>query len=486
MNNHLLEAGDRVVAGVSGGADSVCLLFLLCAFRENVPFSLRVVHVHHGIREEADEDAAYVEELCKGLKVPFFQVKVDVPKLARLEGLTEEEAGRKARYEAFRDFAMKYREEEGGAPIGDRRQKPVKIALAHHMGDRAETLLFHLFRGSGLKGLGSIQPVRETKEGDEIIRPLLCLTREEIEAYLAQKGVKYCQDRTNFEDEHARNRIRHHILPYAEEEICHGAVRHLNEAAQLLSETESYLQQQTEKAREECVKAFAEGAEGYQISAEVFTAQPVLLQKRLVLELLNELSISHKDIGSVHVEAVLELFEGETGREKHLPFGIVARREYSRVILEKRKPQNAERPDEKGGQVLEIPKESVLEGEKLTLAWGKQVFEFQRFPCEKVERIPENTYTKWFDYDKIKNTLSVRTRKSGDVILLRGGEGCMIRKTVKDYFVTEKIPRTAREELPLLTEGGQVLWIVGHRISEYYKVDAGTKTILQVEIKEKQ
>lgn len=487
-SNRMLAAGDCVVAGVSGGADSVCLLFLLCAFRESMPLSIKVVHVNHGIRPDAQSDADYVKKLCEKLGVEYCQVDASVREIAKREGISEEEAGRTVRYQAFAECAAAFEREYRAANVeelGAFSRERVKIALAHHMGDRAETLLFHLFRGSGLKGAGSIAPKRETEEGYIVIRPLLCLMREEIESYLSRRGAVFCQDSTNFEDSYARNRIRHHILPYAQEEICHGAVRHLNEFAELAAETERYLQTQTRLLRESCVmqRAADGAAKGstpilYSLKATEFLKADPLLQKRLILELIKEISPGQKDIGMVHVKAVLELFYGETGRSKALPFGIVARREYDQVILER----NA--AGEKNGEIrevsLEIPLDAVAMAGSLERRWGDYCFAFEVLPYEKKEIVPEKTYTKWFDYDKIKDTLSIRIRKTGDYLTIRDGEGNQIRKMVKDYMITEKIPRGEREVLPLLVQGQQVLWIPGYRISESYKVDGETKRVLQV------
>ena len=213
--HHMLQAGDRVVVGVSGGADSACLLFLLLEWQKEVPTDIAVVHVDHGIRAEAGEDARYVEQLCEERGIPFFLTRAEVRNRARMEKISEEEAGRRTRYEAFEKAAK-----EWGA---------TKIAVAHNSNDRSETQLFHLFRGSGIRGLASILPVR-----DRIIRPLLCLERWEIEKFLQQRGIVYCKDATNEEDDYTRNRIRHHILPYAEENIVKCCVAHMNQTAELL------------------------------------------------------------------------------------------------------------------------------------------------------------------------------------------------------------------------------------------------------------
>ena len=246
----MLEPGDRVVAGISGGADSVCLLFVLLEWAKKVPMELIVVHVNHGIRAEAASDARYVQELCERYRLPFVLVEEDIKKKALEEKCSEEEAGRRVRYHAFREAAIQY--------------KANKIAVAHNSNDRSETMLFHLFRGSGIKGLGSILPVR-----DNIIRPILGLERHEIENYLQAAGVRYCQDATNATDDYTRNRIRHHILPYAEENIVQGCVSHMSQTAEMLAETEEYLEQQTCMALDGCVQDSV-GGQSYTLLTDAF------------------------------------------------------------------------------------------------------------------------------------------------------------------------------------------------------------------------
>jgi tRNA(Ile)-lysidine synthase len=209
--NHLIEPEDHIIIGISGGADSVCLLFILLELQKTLPFTMEAVHVNHLLREDAAEDALFVGELCRkqGVKLRFFSVKV--ADLAKERGLSIEEAGRECRYECFQEAASAHRK--------------TKIAVAHHQNDCAETVLFNLFRGSGLKGLAGIRPVR-----DNIIRPLLCCERREIEEYLASRGLSYRSDPSNEEGVFTRNRIRHQLLPLAQE-INTAAIKHIAHSA---------------------------------------------------------------------------------------------------------------------------------------------------------------------------------------------------------------------------------------------------------------
>lgn len=198
---HMIEQSDVVVAGVSGGADSVCLLLHLLELKEKLSFTLAAVHVQHGIRgKESLQDAAFVEELCRRYQVQLFRYDYDVPEYAKQHGYSEEEAGRNLRYESFHKAL-----EELGAPEG-------KIAVAHNRNDLAETMLWNMIRGSGMRGMAGIPPVR-----DGIIRPLLHTARVEIENYLKEKGESYCTDATNASLDYTRNRIRNQVLPVLEE-----------------------------------------------------------------------------------------------------------------------------------------------------------------------------------------------------------------------------------------------------------------------------
>ncbi len=465
----MLSAGDIVVVGVSGGADSVCLLHILWELSKELGFWLLAVHVHHGVREDADQDAAYVEELCQQLAVPFFLKKTDMYAYAREKGLSPEEAGRQLRYQAFEEVL------EG---VVQPKEK-YKIAVAHNKNDRVETMLFHLFRGSGLKGLCGIPPVRE-----HIIRPLLCLERADIEAYLRERNIAFCIDSTNEEDTYTRNKIRHHILPYAEEQICKNAVAHMGETADILLETEDFLKKQTLLAYERChIEAAAET-----IALDVFRTEDPFLQKRILLRCLEQVTVHRKDITKEHVEAILALAYKDGSKELSLPYGLTACKEYDRLsFLQKKDTADKAAKCRKGketGQETEKMEISVYIPGEIEVP-GIGTMEFQclsgdTFFCKKGQIIPEKTYTKWFDYDKITKSLVIRTRKTGDYLTI---DKNMRKQSVKDYMMNEKIPKGERNQLFLLADGEHILWIPGYRISQYYKVDENTRRILQVRIR---
>ena len=457
----MITPGDKIVVGVSGGADSVCLLFVLLEYAEKVPLQLAVVHVDHGLRRDSGEDAEFVAQLCRQEDIPFYLQKVDVKAFAADRKLSQEEAGRQLRYIAFRETAKAF-----GAN---------RIAVAHNGNDRAETMLFHLFRGSGLKGLCGIPPRRE-----EIIRPLLCLERGEVEAYLSERGLSFRTDSTNLEDGYTRNRIRHHILPYAEQEVSTGTVAHMCRTADILSETEEYLEMQTLKAKEDCVEPSAADGSSRAVDVQCFGQQHIALRKRLLLTLLEELAPGRKDISAVHVGEVLSLFEKESNSRIDLPCGIRAVRRYDKVYLERSNKSDKTAFSPLYREVM-LPSGETPEPIYLDLGVGGQV-EISIFLSKNEHEIPINQCTKWFDCDKIKESLVFRYRQTGDFFSIADGRGGEKHKSLKDYMITEKIPRESRGSMPVLAEGHHVLWLVGHRISEYYKVGGNTKRILQVKL----
>ena len=448
----MFSAGDTVVAGVSGGADSVCLLHLLWRMQAEYRIHLLVVHINHGVREDAAEDARYVSKLCERLQVPFYLKEIRMEEYAREHRISSEEAGRILRYKIFEQILAAHTTEG---------QKG-KIAVAHNGNDRAETMLFHLFRGSGLKGVSSIQPVRE-----QVVRPVLCLTRAEIEAYLQEAGLTYQEDSTNAQDTYTRNKIRHHILPYAEAEICQGAITHMGELADIFAETEAYMEMQTRQMYDRCVTAVCQGLE---IQLEIMKTYPAVLGKRLLLLCLEELTPHRKDITGQHIVNLMKLLNTEGSKMLFLPYGLVANKEYDRMYLgkmQKKDAENTSRTDE--GEMIVPPAE-------VTLPSGDRMF-FDLLFTHEMENIPQNRYTKWFDYDKITTSLSLRRRMVGDYLTV---DEALHRKSVKEYMINEKIPKLQRDSMHILADGSHVLWIPGYRISQYYKVDENTKRILQV------
>ena len=452
----MIGKGDVVIAGVSGGADSVCLLFVLCALQETLGFRVKACHVNHGLRgAEADTDEGYVRRLCMELGVPcrFFHENVEL--IAAKRKQSPEEAGRMVRREAFLTMCR----EDGGT----------KIATAHHRDDNAETVLLNMARGTGLKGLGGIRPVT-----GRWIRPLLTLSREQTERYLKDRGISWCEDATNNGDDYTRNRIRHNVLPMLEEQVNRGAAVHLDELSRQAQEIWDYLERGVDLAWERCVTAVAlpGKAEKLEIDKARFGQEMPAVQTQLLRRCLACVRGHEKDIGAVHVTGVAELFGKQAGRKINLPGDMQAERTYAGVRIAKKAESGKE-----FSVRLKVP------GETLVPETG------QRIVCRFVEdgtisaaeEIPQKSYTKWFDYDIIKYSLSARTRQGGDYLVIneRGG-----RQKLKAFFVNEKIPREERDSMLLIADGDHIVWIPGRRMSRAYQVSSRTEKILEIKITE--
>lgn len=457
--NELLVKGDRIAVGVSGGADSICLLHVLFLLMKEYSLKLMAVHINHGIRgEEAARDEQFVARFCTERGIEFRSFYYDVKKLALEEGLSVEEAGRKVRYSAFSKICSEH--------------QCNKLAIAHNKNDNAETVLFHLFRGSGIRGLSGMEANRLLSEGNSelrMIRPLLCVTREEIEEYLAKESIGYIIDSSNLTEEYTRNKIRRRILSYAVNEINPQSVNNITEAAKALKEIEEYLSSEIKRNYEQLVKQ-SEG--GLRLKVKELKVQPTVIQKGVIRRILEQLAKTRKDLEAKHVEAVLELMEKQVGKQVNLPYHIVAEREYEaiRFCLE------ASKREENSTKQLSKPVLVTIPG-TTQIAEKGILIKTELIHFKKNDPIPKNSCMKWFDYDKIENAVEIRTRREGDFIQINTSGG---KKKLKDYFIDHKIPKKQRDEQLLITDGSHVMWIPGEadRMSEKYKVDVTTTKIL--------
>ena len=445
--NNMIRENDRIVAGVSGGADSIAMLSILRDLKEESGFELRAVHVHHGIRgKEADRDEALVKETCETWGIPFEGYHFDVPRLSLEWKLGEEETGRIVRKQAFA------REREAFSGTGR-----FLIALAHNRNDQAETMLHHLARGTGLRGLGGIRPV-----GDGIIRPVLCLERREIIQYLHEREIFYITDSSNLSDEYTRNRIRRHILPLLEEEINPKAVEHMAETARVLAEAEDLLTSLSGQLLEKCA------VENGYLLGEAFFSSEHILKEYVILMALGELAGGRRDFTKGHVEEILSLIKKQNGRYLCLPKGITARRVYGGVRLEREENPGKTAGDQEEKWELQVPGKTIT-------AFGS--FQAEIFVWDN-RKIEEKKYTKWFDYDKITDSPCVRRRQAGDFLVVDGNGS---RKKLNRVMIDDKIPGEIRDRIPLVALGSEILWMPGGRMNQQYKITSATGRVLQLQ-----
>ena len=445
----MLSSEDCVIVGVSGGADSVCLLFVLRALQKEMGFSLVAVHVNHGLRgDAADEDEAYVKQLCAEYGILCESYFAPVELIAKNRKQSTEEAGRDVRRECFEKAACKY-----GA---------TKIALAHHQNDSAETFLWNLARGTGLKGLGGIRPVK-----GNVIRPLLCVERTEIERYLQTEGISYCTDQTNKSDMYTRNRIRNHLLPYMQEHLNTQTVRHMNETMEQLRGVQDFLEEQMLGYRAVCVQ---ETTAGYVILKEPFETVPEVIKPLLLRDVLATITEKEKDLEAIHLKQLQELFEKQTGRKVDLPYGAIGRRIYEGVEIVSKEETH-------------ISTETVV----FDLREKEAEFQWQnnRICCRVLDRTEldelaeQKSHTKWFDCDIIKNMVCFRTRRPGDYLTIHEDGGT---QKLKSFFINEKIPQDRRDEIMLVADESHILWVEGYRVNPVYRVTEHTKHVLEIRI----
>ena len=449
---HMLNDGWKVVVGISGGADSMCLLFALLEIRAVMELELIGVHIHHGIRgREADDDQRYVETICREYDVPCYSFKADIRRMAAARKMTEEEAGRYYRYECFERVRVNL--------------SANAIAVAHHQEDCCETVLMNLFRGSGIRGLTGILPVR-----DRIVRPLLRVSRGEIEAYLRAAGVKWREDASNADTGYMRNRVRHELMPYIRAHINERAGEHIEQMAGMMRDICDYLDEQTAAAFDRCVKVTADPA-GCVIDAKAYRAEHGVIRRELLRRCLAVTAGRLKDIEYVHVELLDGLFDKNAGASLDFPYDMTARRTYDSVIVRAGKREAPERTE--GVRVDRVPGTYALPGPGMTMRLSFRDY-------GENEEIPRNVYTKWFDCDRIKGTLAIRTRRNGDFIIF---DEAGHKKTLNRFMIDARVPRQERDRVLLLADGSHILWIVGYRISEGYKITDSTKKVLVAEIK---
>ena len=464
--NSLIEDRDKIVVGVSGGADSICLLTILKELYQQASVELIVVHINHGIRgEAAAEDEQFVRSLARHMGLLYYCFHYDVQKIAADKGLSVEEAGREVRYEAFFEICRKH--------------KCNKIAIAHNRNDNAETVLFHLFRGSGIKGLTGIGPKRmvETESGRvTIIRPLLFVRRDEIETYLEQKQLHFRTDASNLEEDYSRNKLRNRVLTYVTAEINSNAIDHIAEAAEDLAQAESLIEELVSKRFKELVTyREVQGLPGYEFIIDEVAKENIVLQKGIMLRSLEALAGSRKNISRRHVEELLGLFHKQVGKQLCLPYGILALRGYHTIWLTLSTEGQVAMS---GGFAGFSPMKLQIPGVTLVSTHHK-IIETGISQYEKGKPFPKNSCTKWFDYDKIENAVEVRVRREGDYLQINDQGG---NKKLKDYYIDLKLPKEERDRQLLITDGSHIMWIpeAGNRMSEKYKITDATHRILWI------
>ena len=305
----LIENGNNIVIGVSGGPDSMALLNVLINLRkdEKLNYEIVVAHVNHGIRKEAEEETKYVENFCIKNEIKCFVKREKVEELAKKQKIGTEEAGRKLRYSFFEEIAIKV--------------NASKIATAHNANDNSETVLMNLIRGSGTSGLKGIEAKRDNK----YIRPLIECTRKEIEEHCNLNKLEPKQDKTNNENIYTRNKVRNILIPLIEKEFNPNIISSLNRMSQIVKEENEYLQKQVEKIYEEIVieeylgNKLVESENMILLDLKKFNNQDIVIKNRLVLYTINKLLGTSQNIEMIHISDIIKLCKNNIGNKYLIP-----------------------------------------------------------------------------------------------------------------------------------------------------------------------
>lgn len=447
---NLLQKGDKIVLGLSGGPDSVCLLHVLKQLEEEYDISIYAAHLNHQIRGiEAQKDVMYISQLCDSLGVKFFVKSINVPEYCKKHGLSIEEGARKLRYEMFYEIKQK--------------TKSNKIAIGHNLNDQAETILMRMMRGTGLQGLKGI----EYKRDETIIRPILDIERSSIEAYCEKYNLNPRIDSTNLENIYTRNKIRLDLIPYMQENFNASVIESICRMGNNLKLDNDYIEQEGSKKFKEVSKL--NNNESVEIILDKYIHLHKAIKSRIIRNSIKYILGDTNFVDQKHIEDVLDLEnEDKISKKLVLPRGLFVYRNNDNILF-----TNEEITYEDVQFNYKVPKEGVIKIKQTGVFIETKTMSIERFKSMKADKS-----SKGFDLDKFKGGIIVRNRESGDKIKLAGGS-----KKLKSLFIDLKIPREERSKIPVLVDNDEVVCVGDYKISENYKIDANTKEVLKITFK---
>lgn len=433
-NHHLIDDGYTILLALSGGKDSVVLLDILSAFQKIKNYRVVICHFNHGVRGEmADRDEKFCRKISLQYGYSFYSEKENMDEYARKNHLSKEDAGRQLRYRFFYRVAEQF-------PC-------CKIATAHHKNDHAETILMNLFRGCGLNGLEGI-----SRQTGMIIRPLLCLTRLEIETCIQRYQLEYIEDQTNAETAYRRNKVRLELLPLIEASYAPNIIETLDRFSTIIHDENQYLESISENAFQQCVSK-------NHMNIEVFSRYHIALQRRIIRLWINNLYGTVKDLTFYDVDEIIHLSE-KTNSKKYFWKDFEFLRSYQYIISTKREKE-------------ELSEQSFR--------LGKMIFGNYHMVSKVISNRNDINMSEkgkyYFNADILKEPLIVRSRVAGDRMTVFGDH----HKKVKDIFIDEKISPVHRDRIPMLV--GQKVYLLGNiKRSNDYLVTEDVTNILVIEV----
>lgn len=426
--NNLINKNDYVIVGVSGGSDSMLLLSFLLNLKKDLNFDLKVIHINHGLRGiESDGDEKLVADFCKENSVPYKIYHCDIKKLKQELKTSEEDAGRIFRYQCFHNEFLKNRNN--------------KIAVAHNKSDCIETFFINLFRGASMNGLTGIK-----EKSQNIIRPILFLSKNEIENYCKNNNVPFRVDSSNANENYTRNKIRQNLLPKIKKEYNPNIENTIIRTMDLLREEDSFIQEYAKTKFSELCQ-IDNGK--IKILRDEFLKNHIVIKKRILLLAINKIKGDCKDIESKHIQNAIDLIDNnKTGKKTNLPSSIELSISYRYILVEKNSK------NEKNSFAYELLIDKPLFIKELGLYVTLSKTYINDFLGKN------NCYTKIFCYDIINGSLKIRSRLNGDKIYLSKING---HKKVKSIFIDDKIDQNKRDEIPLVTINDRIIWIVNKK-----------------------
>jgi len=427
INNKLFRKGETVAVALSGGKDSMFLLDNLINEAFSLSVTVKAINIDHSIRgDESERDSDFVRDFCKSKNVDLYFKKIECVAYSEKNGLTLEQGARKLRYEVFFEAIA-----SGFCDV---------VVTAHHLSDNAETVLFNLFRGSGLSGVTGID---ETAYDGKIVRPILNISRDEIDCYIQKHNIPFVTDSTNSDTDYTRNYIRNILMPQIKKKFPEAefSISRFSELAKndnefLDSLAEKYIEKDNNRISLKCG-----------IPKALFGRAAILAMKQSGIE---------KDYEKIHIDDLLKLAENKNGSEISLPLNVKAVKEYGKITFYKPEAKNASKQKE-------IP-----------FAVGKILFDSRELNITACNGLENGALC--FDGDKVPKTAVIRFRNSDDTFTKFGGG----TKKLNDYLTDKKIPRMQRDAIPLVADGGKILIIAGIEISDSIKVDKSTVNMLKL------
>ena len=445
----LIKKGDKIVVGLSGGPDSVCLLHILSRMKDEWDLEIYAAHLNHQIRGiEAQKDAFYISKLCEEMGITFFIKSINVPEYCEKNGVSIEEGARQLRYEMFSEIKDK--------------TKANKIAIGHNLNDQAETILMRIMRGTGLQGLKGIDYIRD----GVIIRPILDIERKDIEEYCKHYKLNPRIDQSNLESIYTRNKIRLDLIPYMKDNFNSNVIESIVRMGNSLRSDNDYLENEALIKFKDISKINSDSVE---LKINSYTNLHSAIKVRVLRNAIKQILGDTNFIDQRHIDDIIEL-EDESKIDKviNLPRGIFVYRKKDSIII-----TNKEIVIEELEFCYNIPSNGFIKIREIGV-----VIETQVMSIDKYKRSKSDKSCKWFDFNKIEGGIVARNRRTGDKIKLSGGS-----KKIKDLFIDIKIPKEDRSKVPIIADSQGILSVGNIRNRENYKIDSQTKEVLKVSFK---